>query len=54
MVPLICLKNRAKVLDDYRQDRAIDKVDIFNQPDKNEVIEIVDGLPQPHHAHYHQ
>jgi serine O-acetyltransferase len=34
------------ILEDYRHERAVDKIDIFNQPDKNEVIEIVDGLLQ--------
>jgi serine O-acetyltransferase len=35
-----------EILDDYRHERAVDKIDIFNQPDKNEVIEIVGGLLQ--------
>jgi serine O-acetyltransferase len=34
------------ILNDYRKERSIDKIDIFNQPDKNEVIEIVEGLLQ--------
>jgi serine O-acetyltransferase len=34
------------ILTDYRKERAVDKIDIFNQPDKNEVIEIVEGLLQ--------
>jgi serine O-acetyltransferase len=34
------------ILTDYRNERSIDKIDIFNQPDKNEVIEIVEGLLQ--------
>jgi serine O-acetyltransferase len=36
----------SEILDDYRKERAVDKIDIFNQPDKNEVIEIVEGLLQ--------
>lgn len=34
------------ILNDYRCERAVDKFDIFNQPDKQEVIEIVTGLLQ--------
>jgi serine O-acetyltransferase len=34
------------ILNDYRKERSIDKIDIFNQPDKNEVIEIAEGLLQ--------
>jgi serine O-acetyltransferase len=34
------------ILNDYRKERAVDKIDIFNQPDKNEVIEITEGLLQ--------
>jgi serine O-acetyltransferase len=45
------IKNEIKeivteILADNRQERSVDKIDIFNQPDKNEVIEIVDGLLQ--------
>ncbi|MBR1691795.1 MAG: serine acetyltransferase [Lachnospiraceae bacterium] len=32
------------ILEDYKGGRDIDKVDIFNQPNKNEIIEIIDGL----------
>jgi serine O-acetyltransferase len=34
------------ILTDYRLERAVDKIDIFNQPDKKEVIDIVEGLLQ--------
>lgn len=34
------------ILTDYRKERNVDKIDIFNQPDKNEVIEIITGLMQ--------
>lgn len=33
-----------EILEDYKQGRDVDKVDIFNQPDKNEIISIVEGL----------
>jgi serine O-acetyltransferase len=33
-----------EILEDYRKGRAIDKRDIFNQPDKDEVIRIVQEL----------
>ncbi len=32
------------VLDDYGQDRDIDKMDIFKQPDRNEVVDIVKNM----------
>ena len=32
------------ILDDYKKERAIDKNDIYNQPDKNEIIAILDHL----------
>ena len=32
------------ILDDYKKKRAIDKNDIYNQPDKNEIIAILDHL----------
>lgn len=32
------------ILDDYKKDRAIDKTDIYNEPDKNEVIAILKNL----------
>lgn len=34
------------ILEDYRKERPVDKIDIFNQPDKREIIEIVTGLLQ--------
>lgn len=34
------------ILGDYRKERNVDRIDIFNQPDKNEVVEIVTGLLQ--------
>ena len=32
------------ILEDYKQDRAIDKRDIYNQPDKAEIIDILHNL----------
>lgn len=32
------------IVDDYRRERAIDKVDLFSQPDKAEIISLVDKL----------
>lgn len=32
------------ILDDYKKERAIDKMDIFNQPDKEVIIDIVNKL----------
>lgn len=32
------------IVDDYRKERAIDKVDLFSQPDKAEIISLVDKL----------
>jgi serine O-acetyltransferase len=34
----------ASILDDYKKDRAVDKMDIYNQPDKAEIITILDSL----------
>lgn len=34
------------ILGDYQSERAIDKIDIFKQPDKQEIIKIIDGLFQ--------
>ncbi|MCD7708542.1 MAG: serine O-acetyltransferase [Clostridiales bacterium] len=34
----------AEILDDYEKDRAIDKADIYSQPDKAEVITILENL----------
>ncbi len=34
----------ADIVDDYKKDRAIDKVDFFSQPDKAEIISLVDKL----------
>lgn len=34
------------ILEDYGMERTIDKIDIFNQPDKQEVINIISGLLQ--------
>ena len=32
------------ILEDYKQERAIDKRDIYNQPDKAEIIDILHNL----------
>ena len=32
------------IMDDYKKGRAIDKTDIYNQPDKKEVISILKNL----------
>lgn len=32
------------ILEDYNSDRAIDKLDLFNQPDKQEIVDIVHKL----------
>lgn len=36
----------SNILEDYGMERTIDKIDIFNQPDKQEVINIIAGLLQ--------
>lgn len=36
----------SSILEDYGMERTIDKIDIFNQPDKQEVINIISGLLQ--------
>ena len=33
------------ILDDYKKGRAVDKMDIYNQPDKTEIMDILDRLP---------
>ena len=32
------------ILDDYKKGRAVDKMDIYNQPDKTEIMDILDRL----------
>jgi serine O-acetyltransferase len=32
------------ILDDYKKERAVDKMDIYNQPDKAEIMAILDSL----------
>ena len=32
------------ILDDYKKGRAVDKMDIYNQPDKTEIMTILDNL----------
>ena len=32
------------ILNDYNKDRAVDKMDIYNQPDKQEIMEILENL----------
>jgi serine O-acetyltransferase len=32
------------ILDDYKDDRAVNKMDIYNQPDKTEIINILENL----------
>ena len=32
------------ILDDYKKGRAVDKMDIYNQPDKTEIMDILDSL----------
>lgn len=32
------------ILDDYKKGRAVDKMDIYNQPDKTEIMNILDSL----------
>ncbi|MCI8549536.1 MAG: serine acetyltransferase [Lachnospiraceae bacterium] len=34
------------ILRDYQKERAIDKIDIFRQPDKQEIIKVINGLLQ--------
>ncbi|MCI8504861.1 MAG: serine acetyltransferase [Lachnospiraceae bacterium] len=34
------------ILEDYRTERAIDKIDMFKQPDKEEIVKIISGLVQ--------
>ena len=34
------------ILEDYQKERAIDKIDIFRQPDKQEIIKVINGLLQ--------
>lgn len=34
------------ILEDYQTERAIDKIDIFKQPDKQKIIAVIDGLFQ--------
>ncbi|MCI8638347.1 MAG: serine acetyltransferase [Coprococcus sp.] len=36
----------SNILEDYGMERTIDKIDIFNQPDKQEVVNIISGLLQ--------
>ena len=33
-----------KILDDYNDDRIINKVELFDQPDKEVIIEMIDKL----------
>ncbi|MBO6015230.1 MAG: serine acetyltransferase, partial [Lachnospiraceae bacterium] len=42
------------ILDDYKNGRDIDKIDMFNQPDKAAVIEIVEGLLKIVYPGYHR
>lgn len=32
------------ILEDYKKGRAVDKMDIYNQPDKAEIMDILDSL----------
>lgn len=32
------------ILDDYKKGRAVDKMDIYNLPDKTEIMDILDRL----------
>ncbi len=36
----------AAILEDYRIERAVDRIDMFKQPDKQEIVKIISGLLQ--------